>query len=71
VLKLGLTPAQALIGATVNSAHSLGRGQQVGSLEVGKWADVLALDVLDIREWPYHYGVNLVQAVYLGGLRVV
>lgn len=71
VLKLGLSPAQALIAATVNSAHSLARGQQVGSLEVGKWADVLALDLLDVREWPYHYGVNLVQAVYIGGERVV
>ena len=71
VLKLGLTPEEALLAATVNSAHSLGRGQQVGSLEVGKGADVLALDLLDIREWPYHYGVNLVEAVYVAGVRVV
>lgn len=70
VLKLGLSPEEALIAATVNSAHSLGRGQQVGSLEVGKRADVLALNLSDVREWPYHYGVNVVEAVYCKGVRI-
>lgn len=70
VLKLGLSPEEALIAATVNSAHSLRRGQQVGSLEVGKRADVLALNLSDVREWPYHYGVNMVESVYCKGVRV-
>ena len=70
VLKLGLSPEEALLAATVNSAHSLGLGQQVGSLEVGKRADVLALNLSDVREWPYHYGVNVVETVYCKGVRV-
>ncbi|MBS2035790.1 imidazolonepropionase [bacterium] len=70
VLKLGLSPEEALIAATVNSAHSLRRGEQVGSLEVGKRADVLALNLSDVREWPYHYGVNVVESVYCKGVRV-
>ena len=70
VLKLGLSPEEAILAATVNSAHSLGLGQQVGSLEAGKRADVLALDLQDVREWPYHYGVNLVEAVYCKGVRL-
>ncbi|MBX3168453.1 MAG: imidazolonepropionase [Candidatus Eremiobacteraeota bacterium] len=70
VLKLGLSPEEALLAATVNSAHSLGRGRQVGSLEVGKRADVLALNLSDVREWPYHYGVNVVEAVYCKGARI-
>jgi len=70
VLKLGLSPEEALLAATVNSAHSLGLGLQVGSLEVGKRADVLALNLSDVREWPYHYGVNVVETVYCKGVRV-
>ena len=70
VLQLKLTPEEALIAATVNSAHSLGRAHRVGSLEVGKQADVLAVSVRDIREWPYHYGVNLVQSVYKKGKKL-
>ncbi len=70
VLKMGLSPEEALLAATVNSSHSLGRGRQVGSLEVGKRADVLALNLSDVREWPYHYGVNVVEAVYCKGARI-
>lgn len=67
VLKLGLTPEEALLAATVNAAHSLGRGQCVGSLEVGKQADFLVLDTSNFLEWPYHYGTNLVRSVYCKG----
>lgn len=67
VLKLKMTPAEALIAATVNAAHSLRRGSKVGSLEVGKQADILVVSLRDIREWPYHYGVNLVEGVYKKG----
>ena len=70
VLKLGLSPEEALLAVTVNAAHSVGLGEQVGSLAVGKRADVLALDLQDVREWPYHYGVNLVEAVYCKGVRL-
>ena len=63
VLRLKMTPEEALIAATVNAAHSLRRGARVGSLEVGKQADILVVNLRDIREWPYHYGVNLVEGV--------
>lgn len=68
VLKLGLSPAEALIAATVNAAHAVGRGSLVGSLEAGKQADFLLLDLEEIAQWPYHYGVNLVQHVYCKGV---
>ena len=41
---LKLTPAEAINAATINAAHALNLGQYVGSLEVGKQADVLVLD---------------------------
>lgn len=55
---LGMTPAEAISAATVNAAWAAGRGEQVGSLEPGKQADVLLLNVRDYREIPYHAGVN-------------
>lgn len=70
VLKLKLTPAEALIAATVNAAHALSRGNRVGSLERDKKADFLLLDLQEIQEWPYHFGVNLVNQVYVKGVRV-
>jgi len=71
VLNLGLTPEQGLLAVTVNPAHALGRGARVGSLEIGKQADFLVLELEDFREWPYHVGVNLVERVVKAGIPVV
>ncbi len=70
VLQGKLTPEEALIAATVNAAHSLGLGKKIGSLEVGKQADLLVLDLPSWREWPYHFGVNLVRVVIKKGIAV-
>ena len=44
MVKLGLTPLQAIQAATVNAADLLGWAGKVGSLEPGAWADVVAVD---------------------------
>ena len=44
MVKLGLTPLQAIQAATVNAADLLGWSGKVGSLETGAWADVVAVD---------------------------
>ena len=49
----------AISGATLNSAYSLREHERIGSLEVGKFADVVAFEVADHREIPYYFGVNL------------
>jgi imidazolonepropionase len=54
-----LTPAEAISAATINPAYSLRCHDRVGSLEVGKYADLAAFDVDDYREIPYYFGVNL------------
>jgi imidazolonepropionase len=64
---MGLTQAQALTAATLNSAHAIGRGHQIGSLEVGKQADILILTTADYRQLGYRYGTNLVQTVIKKG----
>jgi imidazolonepropionase len=56
--QLRMTPAEALAAATINAAYSLGRAEEIGSLEVGKQADLAAFEVEDYREIPYYFGVN-------------
>jgi imidazolonepropionase len=64
---LKLTPAEALTAATVNAAYSLGRGDEVGTLEAGKRADFVVQDCADYRELAYFFGVEHAHAVYVGG----
>jgi len=66
-LYLRLTPEEALIGATINAAHAIGRANQVGSLEVGKQGDVLILDIPNLNYLPYHFGSNPVKTVIKRG----
>ncbi len=53
--KLGLTPAEAIAGATVNAACVLGLQGEVGSIEPGKRADLLLMDFTDERELGYEF----------------
>jgi imidazolonepropionase len=57
--QMRMTPAEAITAATINPAYSLRRHDRVGSIEVGKYADLAAFDVADYREIPYYFGVNL------------
>jgi imidazolonepropionase len=68
ILAMKLEPSEALNAATVNAAHSLARGARIGSLEPGKQADFLLVDIEDYREWLYHFGVNLVAMVIKKGV---
>ncbi|HEY2293690.1 MAG TPA: imidazolonepropionase [Thermoanaerobaculia bacterium] len=70
VLQLGLTIEEALAAATLNSACSLGLGNEIGSVEPGKRADLVLLAAPNLLHLVYHYGINPVAAVVKGG-RVV
>lgn len=67
---LHLMPAEALTAATLNAAFAIGRGMQVGSLEIGKAADILILESCDYRELAYHFGTNPVSAVFKAGKKI-
>jgi len=56
--QLRMTPAEAIVAATYNAAYSLGRHKRIGSIEVGKQADLAVFEVEDYREIPYYFGVN-------------
>ncbi|MCS7177592.1 MAG: imidazolonepropionase [Candidatus Kapabacteria bacterium] len=64
---MGMLPEEALVAATLNGAAALERSHLLGSLEVGKYADFLVLRLQDVREMVYHFGVNHVAEVWIGG----
>jgi imidazolonepropionase len=56
--QLRMAPTEALAAATINAAYSLGRHDRIGSIEVGKFADLAVFDLADYREIPYYFGTN-------------
>jgi imidazolonepropionase len=56
--QMKMTPAEAITASTINAAYSLGRGARLGSLEVGKQADLVVFDCPDFRQIPYLFGIN-------------
>ncbi len=68
--QMGMLPGEALTALTLNAAAAVGRSDRLGSLEVGKQADLVILDVPDYRQLFYHFGVNHVWRVIKRG-RVV
>jgi imidazolonepropionase len=66
--RMRMSPAEAISAATINGAHALGRGHQLGSLDPGKQGDVILLNATDYREIPYYFGVNLVAATIKRGV---
>jgi imidazolonepropionase len=66
-----LSVAEALAAATINAAFALQVANRVGSLEVGKQADLVLYEAKDYREIAYRFGENLVRAVIVGGETVV
>ncbi|HHY04848.1 MAG TPA: amidohydrolase family protein, partial [Thermoanaerobacterales bacterium] len=62
-----MTPEEIITGVTINAAYSVGRGDQIGSLEPGKKADIVIWDAPNIEFIIYHFGVNLAQKVFKDG----
>lgn len=70
-LKLGMTPAQAINAVTINASHALGMPDRIGSIEVGKQADMIILDIYDYNQLPYYFGINHVKTVIKKGRLIV
>ena len=66
--QLKMTPAEAINAATINAAYALDRGDRIGSIEVGKNADVIVLDIPRHQQLPYWFGINLVTKVIKNGV---
>jgi imidazolonepropionase len=68
--QMKMLPAEVITALTINAARALGRADRIGSIEVGKQADLIVCDVPDYRQLFYHFGVNHVWRVIKRG-RVV
>lgn len=67
----GLTPAEAIKGATIYAARAIRRNREIGSIEPGKSADFAIIDAPDPNFWLYHYRPNACRQVFLRGEKVV
>lgn len=70
-LQMKMTVEESLTAATLNGAYSLRLAEETGSIEVGKRADLVLLDAPNYLHLVYHFGVNLMTAVFRDGRRVV
>ena len=66
-LALRLTPAEALAAVTINAAHAIGLGDEIGSIEPGKAADLVIWRVPTIEQIPYWPAADLVRTVVKDG----
>lgn len=67
--QMKMTPAESVTASTINAAYSLGRGDKIGSLEVGKRANFTIFNCADYREIAYWFGVSQVASVFVKGER--
>ncbi|MCM3723134.1 imidazolonepropionase [Solibacillus isronensis] len=70
-MNMGMTMEEVLCATTINAAHAIKRADQVGTLEKGKQADVLILDVPNYKQLQYFYGMNHTDTVIKAGNVVV
>lgn len=64
---MGMTPEEAITALTLNGSAAIDKAETVGSLEVGKNADIVILKFPSYNYLPYHTGVNIVEKVIKNG----
>jgi len=69
-LQMKMTVEESLTAATLNGAFSVRMHEEIGSIEPGKRADIVLIDAPNYLHLVYHFGVNLVSAVFRDGQRV-
>ena len=68
--QMKMSSGETITASTINAAHSLGRGDKIGSLEAGKLANFAIFDCEDYRELAYWFGFSQTHSVYVRGERV-
>jgi len=66
-LQMKMLPSEAITAVTINAAYALERGDIIGSLETGKQADILIMDMPSYQYLPYHIGSSSVETVIKKG----
>jgi len=70
-MHMGMTLEEVLTATTINAAYALKRGHEIGTLEAGKQADIVLLDVANYKQLQYFYGMNHTHTVIKRGRVVV
>jgi imidazolonepropionase len=65
--QMKMLPAETIWAATLTSASAIGKENEVGSIEKGKIADIILMDIPNFKHIPYHYGMNHVKMVIRHG----
>ncbi len=70
-MKMNMTAMEASAAATINAAHAINRGKEIGSIEKGKKADLVIHRVDRLIKLHYYYGMNHTGTVIKEGKIVV
>lgn len=68
---LKILPAEIINAMTINAACAIGREKEIGSIEVGKKADIAIFNANNLDYLIYHFGVNTIDTVIKNGILVV
>ncbi len=68
--KMKMTIEEIVSSVTINAAAALGISSEVGSIEIGKKADLLIFDMPDYKHIIYHFGVNMIDVVIKDGKEI-
>lgn len=69
-IQMRMSVEEIITALTINAASALARQDSIGSIEVGKKADIIILEFPSIHFLPYHAGVNIVETVIKNGVVV-
>ena len=64
---MNMSIEEVINALTINGAAAVDRADKIGSLEVGKQADIIFLKFPSIHYMPYHTAINLVETVIKAG----
>lgn len=70
-IKLRMSPEEVLTATTINAAYNLDLSQELGSLEVGKKADIIIMDAPNLEYIYYHYGINHTKHIFKNGQQIM
>lgn len=70
-LNMGMTMEEVLCATTINAAYAINRGDDIGTIERGKQADIVLLNVANYKQLQYFYGMNHTHSVIKKGEIVV
>ena len=67
VMNMSMSIEEAFLGATINGAKALGLDSEIGSIEIGKKADIILWDISNLFDIPYYVTDHPIRAVIKNG----